>query len=67
MLPVEGRDDLVRIPDEDVQEMVNVLAMETRERVDKADLEDHVAHALSMGFPLVTQREGTPKETLAVA
>jgi hypothetical protein len=66
-LPVEGRDDLVRIPDEDVQEMVNVLAVETRERVDRAELEDDVARALSMGFPLVTRREGTPKETLVVA
>ena len=38
VLPVEGRDDLVRIPEEEVEEMVNVLAMETRERVEGADL-----------------------------
>ena len=66
-LPVEGRDDLVVIPEDEVEEMVNVLAMETRARVDKEEIGDDVAHALSMGFLLVTEREAAPKETLAVA
>ena len=66
-LPVEGLDDLVLIPEDEVEEMVNVLAMETRERVDKGEIGDDVAHALSMGFLLVTEREAAPKETLAVA
>jgi hypothetical protein len=67
MLPVEGRDDLVLVPEDDVEEMVNVLATETREYVDKWEIEDDVARALSMGFPLVTQREAATKETLVVA
>jgi hypothetical protein len=66
-LPVEGRDDLVLIPEDEVEEMVNVLAMETRERVDRGGIGDDVAHALSIGFLLVTEREAAPKETLAVA
>lgn len=66
-LPVEGRDDLVVIPPEDVEEMVNVLATKTRECVDNGEIEDDVARALAIGFPLVTQREGAPKETLVAA
>jgi hypothetical protein len=66
-LPVEGRDDLVVIPQEDVEEMVNVLATKTRQCVDNGEIEDDVARALAIGFPLVTQREGAPKETLVVA
>ena len=44
-----------------------MLATETRECVDNGEIEDDVARALSIGFPLVTQREGAPKETLVVA
>lgn len=66
-LPVEGREDLVVIPEDDVEEMVNVLAVATRECVEKGKIENDVARALSMGFPLVTGREAAPEETLAVA
>jgi hypothetical protein len=66
-LPVEGREDLIVIPEDDVEEMVKVLATATRECVEKGKLEDNVARALSMGFPLVTGREAAPEETLAVA
>ena len=56
-LPVEGRNDLVRVPEDEAAEMVNVLAMDTHEYVDKAEIQDGAARALSKGFFLVTERE----------
>jgi len=65
-LPVEGRDDLVSVPEDEAEEMVNLLAMETYEYVDKGEIQDDAARALSMGFLLVTEREPT-EETLVAA
>jgi hypothetical protein len=65
--PVEGRDDLVGVSQDEAEEMVNVLAKETYEYVDKAQIGDHTARALSMGFALVTEREAATNETLAAA
>jgi hypothetical protein len=67
MLPVEGRDDLVLVPEDGVREMVNALATQTREYVDTMEIEDEVTRALSIGFSLVTEREAATKETLVVA
>jgi hypothetical protein len=67
MLPVAGRDDLVRVPEEAAAEMVNDLAMKTSTYVDGGAIEDDVARALSMSFPLITQREAPTQETLVVA
>jgi hypothetical protein len=66
-LPVEGRDDLVSVPKDEAEELVNLLAMETYEGVDKGEIEDEAARALSMGFSLITEREPATKETLVAA
>jgi hypothetical protein len=66
-LPVEGRDDLVRVPEDDAEEWVNVLAMETFERVDMGKIPDDAARALSMGFVLITEREPATEETRVAA
>jgi hypothetical protein len=62
-LPVEGRDDLVSVPEDDADEMVNLLARETYEYVDKGEVPEDVGRALSMGFFLVTGREPASEET----
>jgi hypothetical protein len=66
-LPVEGRGDLVSVPRDDAEEMVNVLATQTREYVDKGGIDDDTARALSLGFRLVTEREAATDETQAAA
>ena len=66
-LPVEGRDDLVSVPEDDAEEMVNLLAMDTYEQVDKGEIQDDAARALSMGFLLVTEREPATEGTLVAA
>jgi hypothetical protein len=66
-LPVEGRDDLVSVPEDDAEEMVNLLAMETYEQVDKGEIRDDAARALSMGFFLITEREPATEETRVAA
>jgi hypothetical protein len=67
ILPVAGRDDLVLVAEQAVEEMVSGLAMMTAEYVDEGQIDDDVARALSMGFPLVTQREAPTQEALVVA
>ena len=64
---MEGRDDLVSVPEDEAEEMVNVLAMDTYEYVDKGEIQDGAARALSMGFLLVTQREPATEGTLVAA
>lgn len=66
-LPVEGREDLVSVPEDEAEQMVNLLAMETYEYVDKGAIQDDAARALSMGFLLVTEREPATEETLVAA
>jgi hypothetical protein len=66
-LPVEGRDDLVSVPEDEAEEMVKLLAMETYEYVDKGEIQDGAARALSTGFLLVTEREPATEETLVAA
>jgi hypothetical protein len=66
-LPVAGRDDLVSVPEDDAEEMVNLLAMETYEYVNEGEIPDDAARALSMGFFLITEREPATKETLVAA
>jgi hypothetical protein len=56
-LPVEGRDDLVLVPEDEAAEMAKVLAMDAREYADEAEIKDGLARALSKGFFLVTERE----------
>jgi hypothetical protein len=62
-LPVDGRDDLVSVPEDDADEMVNLLARETYEYVDQGEIPKNVGRALSMGFFLVTGREPASEET----
>jgi hypothetical protein len=64
---VEGRDDLVRVPEDEAAEMVNVLAMDAREHVDETEIQDGAARALSKGFLLVTEREPANQATLVAA
>lgn len=66
-IPVEGRDDLVLAPDDEVEEMVSILAAAARDYVENGDIVDGVARALSMGFALVTGREAATKHALAAA
>lgn len=66
-LPVAGRDDLVSVPEDEAEKMVNVLAMDTYEFVHKGEIQDGAARALSMGFLLVTQREPASQGTLVAA
>jgi hypothetical protein len=66
-LPVEGRDDLVSVSEDDAEEMVNVLAMETYEQVDRGEIQGDAARALSMGFLLITEREPATEETRIAA
>jgi hypothetical protein len=66
-LPVEGRDDLVRVPEDEAAEMVNVLAMDAREYVDKAEIQEGATSALSKGFFLVTTREPATEGTRVAA
>jgi hypothetical protein len=66
-LPVEGRDDLVSVPEDDAAEMVNVLAMDTYEQVEKGEIQDDAARALSMGFFLMTERKPATEETRVAA
>lgn len=66
-LRVDGRNDLVSVPEDEAEEMVNVLAMDTYECVDQREIHDGAAHALSRGFPLVTQREPASEGTLVAA
>jgi hypothetical protein len=66
-LPVEGRDDLVGVPEDEVEEMVNLLAMEAYEYTAKGEVPEDAARALSMCFLLVTGREPATDETLVAA
>jgi hypothetical protein len=64
---VEGRDDLVSIPQDEAEEMVNVLATQSREHVDKGEIDDDTARALSMGLQLITGREPASEAAMAAA
>ncbi len=66
-LPVEGRDDLVSVAEDDAEEMVDLLAKETYKHVDKGDIGAEAARALTMAFILVTEREPATQETLVAA
>jgi hypothetical protein len=66
-LPVEGRDDLVGVPEDEVEEMVNLLATEAYEYTAEGEVREDAARALSMGFLLVTGREPATRETLVAA
>ncbi len=64
---VEGRADLVSIPQDEAEEMVNVLATQSREHVDKGEIDDDTARALSMGLQLITGREPASEAVMVVA
>jgi hypothetical protein len=66
-LPVEGRNDLVSVPEEEGKEMVDVLVMDTHEYVENREIDEGAARALSMGFRLVTRREPPSEGTMAAA
>src|SRR5881396_3855209 len=57
ILPVAGRDDLALVPEEAVEGLVDGIAMKASQYVDEGEIDDDVARALSIGLPLVTQRE----------
>jgi hypothetical protein len=65
--PVTGHSELVSIPQQDAEEMVDVLATKAREYVVTGELEDEATRALWMGFGLVTGREAATQEALAEA
>lgn len=65
--PVQGHSELVSIPQDDAEEMVDVLAARAREYVVTGELAEEVARALSMGLGLVTGREAATQEALADA
>ena len=65
--PVEGRDDLVGVPEDEVEEMVNLLAIEAYEYAQKAEVPEGAVRALSTGFLMATGREPATDETLVTA
>jgi hypothetical protein len=65
--PVGGHTDLVSIPQDDAEEMVDVLAVRARDYVVTGEIEEEAARALSMGLGLVTGREAATQEALAEA
>lgn len=64
---MEGRDDLVMIPEDEAEELVNVLARDTYEYVNEGEIRDGAARALSKGFSLVTERDPATEGTLVAA
>ena len=66
-LPVEGRNDLVSVPEDEAEEMVNVLAMDDlRVRGQGGDRGWRGPRPLE-GLLLVTEREPAPEGTLVAA
>ena len=66
-LPVEGRDDLVSVPEDDAEEMVDLLARRRTSTWTGGRSRTDAARALSMGFLLVTEREPATEETRVAA
>jgi hypothetical protein len=65
--PVQGRRDLVSIPQDEAEAMVDALATESRARLESGELEGEVAKALARGLQLITGREPATSEAAATA
>jgi hypothetical protein len=64
LTPIEGHEDLALVDEDDVEELVDTLAMETFEYVDTEELPADLAHALEIGLFGVTGREAASKATI---
>jgi hypothetical protein len=65
--PVQGRTDLVSIPQDEAEAMVDALATESRARAEAGGLDGGLAGALTRGLRLVTGREPATNEAAAAA
>jgi hypothetical protein len=65
--PVQGRTDLISIPQDEAEAMVDALATESRAHAEAGELESGPAGALARGLQLVTGREPTTAEAAAAA
>jgi hypothetical protein len=65
--PVQGRRDLVSIPQDEAEAMVDALATEARAQLESGELDGEVAKALTRGLQLITGREPPTDEAAATA
>jgi hypothetical protein len=65
--PVQGRGDLVSIPQDEAEAMADTLATESRAQVEGGELDANVASALARGLQLVTGREPATDDAAATA
>jgi hypothetical protein len=65
--PVQGRTDLVSIPQDEAEAMADALADETRVQVEGGELDGELASALARGLQLVTGRGPATEAAAATA
>jgi hypothetical protein len=64
LTPIEGHEDLALVDEDDVEELLDTLAMETFEYVDTQELSADLAHALEIGLFGVTGLEAATNATI---
>jgi hypothetical protein len=67
VLPVGGRRDLALVPEEDVEEMLDVFAMETFRHTEWEEVPSDLARALAIGLFRVTDLETASDQTVVGA
>lgn len=67
VLPVEGHDDLTLVSEDDVEELVDVLSMETFDHVEIRGLPDEISEALETGLFALYDLDSAPEQTVAAA
>jgi hypothetical protein len=64
LAPIEGHEDLVLVDEDDVEELLDTLAMATFDYVDDNELPADLAHALEVGLFRVTGLEAATDATI---
>ncbi|MGH2965149.1 MAG: hypothetical protein ACRDMH_07185 [Solirubrobacterales bacterium] len=64
LTPIAGHEDLALVDEDDVEALLDTLAMETFEYADTQDLPADLAHALEVGLFAVTGLEATTNATI---
>jgi hypothetical protein len=64
LTPIAGHEDLALVDEDDVQALLDALAMETFEYADSQDLPADLAYALEVGLFAVTGLEATTNATI---
>jgi hypothetical protein len=67
VLPVEGHDELALVAEDDVEELVDVLSMETFDHVEIGGLPDEISEALETGLFALYDLDTAPEQTVAAA